>query len=48
MIPPYIARLAFMIKEHFDAEEQSLPVWPDWPAYRDGVPVKNKNQRRRR
>ena len=28
-IPAYLARLAFMIKEHFDAESGHLPEWPD-------------------
>ena len=28
-IPAYLARLAFMLKEHFDAEDHHLPDWPD-------------------
>ena len=27
-IPTYIARLAFMLAEHFDCEEGHLPEWP--------------------
>lgn len=29
IIPPYMARLAFLLKEHFDTEEGHLPEWPD-------------------
>lgn len=27
-IPTYIARLAWMLKEHFDCTDNSLPEWP--------------------
>lgn len=41
-IPQYIARLAFMIHEHWEAEEHHLPDWPDWPAYRNAKPVETE------
>lgn len=31
LLPPYIARLAYLIHEHFLVEDGCLPDWPDWP-----------------
>lgn len=45
IVPPYIARLAWLIREHFDSMEQCLPDWPSWDAYLDGVPTKHKRAR---
>lgn len=28
VIPPYLARLAFMLQDHFDCEDGHLPEWP--------------------
>ena len=35
-IPSYLARLAFMLQEHFDAEEGHLPEWPESCAVHPG------------
>lgn len=34
IIPPYIARLMFLI-DHLQCGRSGLPQWPNWPAYKE-------------
>lgn len=45
LIPPYIARLAWLIQVHAHAYGGDLPLWPAWPAYLDGVPTNHKRRK---
>jgi hypothetical protein len=43
-IPAYIARLAFLLLEHYNAEDQNLPEWPPSCAH---LPPKPEGEKRR-
>ena len=44
VIPAYIARLAYLLLEHYNAEDQNLP---EWPASCAPLPPKPEGERRR-
>lgn len=41
-IPSYIARLAYLIAEHFDVEDGHLPEWPESCAHNPPKPNGDK------